>query len=141
MKKFLTLATLSAIASLSLTGCGTAVGVDNPDDSQANYNGGALVTKYAAKNQDYIENVFNASKKALDDLKYFRTGETPGKDKITVYARAHGDLEITVTIAKKVIETKEGQKQEWVTVAVRYGTWGNCQQSQQIVSKISANLR
>lgn len=141
MKKLLTFATLSAIATLSLTGCGTEVGVDNASDSKANYSGGALVTRYQAQNQDYIENVFNATKKALDDLKYFRTGETPAKDKITVFARTHGDLEITVTIYKKVVETKEGQKQEWVYVAVRYGTWGNCQQSQQIVSKISANLR
>lgn len=141
MKKLLTFATLSAIATFSLTGCGTAVGVDNQDDSQADYRGGALVTRYAAKHQDYIENVFNATKKALDELKYFRTGETPGKDKITVFARAHGDLQVTVDIYKKVVETKDGQKQEWVYAAVRYGTWGNCQQSQQIVSKISANLR
>lgn len=142
MKKLLTFATLSAIASLTLTGCGNAtIGVDNPDDPQGNYTLGALESRYAAKNQDYVENVFNATKKALDDLKYFRTGETPGKDRVTVYARAHGDIQITVDIYKKIVETKEGQKQEWVYVAVRYGSWGNCLQSQQIVSKISANLR
>jgi hypothetical protein len=141
MKKLLTFASLSAIASLSLTGCGNEIGVDNNSDTKGTYSMGALETRYEALNQDYIENVFNASKKALDDLKYFRTGETPAKDKITIFARSHGDIETTVTIYKKVVETKEGQKKEWVYVAIRYGTWGNCAQSQLIVSKITANLR
>ena len=140
MKKLLTFAALAAIASLGFTGCETASGVDNPDDSTGYYNMGAFTTRYTAKSQDYIENVFNATKKGLDQLGYYRTGETPSKDKVTVFARAHGDVQITVDIFKKVIEAKDGSKSEWVYVAIRYGTWGNLKESQQIASKISANL-
>lgn len=140
MKKFLTALSLVSIATLGFTGC-TDVGVDNPDDQNATYSTGALQTRYLAKSPEYIENVFNATKKALDQLGYFRTGETPGKDRVTVYARAHGDVSITVDLYKKVVETKEGAKQEWIYASVRYGSWGNCKESQGIVSKITANLK
>lgn len=140
MKKLLSFAALSALAMLGLTGCGTAVGVDNPHDSSGNYAFGALETRYASNGENYIETVFNATKKALDQLGYYRTGETSRQNGVTVYARAHGDIEITVTLTKRIIETKDGQKNEWVYSSIRYGTSGNCQKSQQIVSKISANL-
>lgn len=140
MKKLLSLAALASLATLGLTGCDTAIGVNNPDNSTASYNMGAFTTQYSAKSPEYIENVFMASKKALDQLGYFRTGETPGKDKVTIFARAHGDVQITVDIYKKVIETKEGAKSEWIFVAIRYGTWGNAKECQQIVSKITENL-
>lgn len=142
MKKFLT--ALALVSTFTFAGCssptGTDIGVDNKDDSTATYVAGSMTTRYLAKSPEYIENVFNASKKALDQLGYFRTGETPGKDRVTIYARAHGDISITVDIYKKIVETKEGAKQEWVYVAIRYGTWGNAKESQGIISKISANL-
>ncbi len=141
MKQLLTFAALSAFASLGLTGCGTSVGVDNPHNSTGRYATGTLNTKYAASTEDYIENVNNATKKALDDLRYFRTGESPRQNGITHYARTHGDIEITVDLTKRVEEGKDGQKTQWVYVSVRYGTWGNCEKSQQIISKISANLK
>lgn len=141
MKKLLTFAALASISALSLVGCGTAVGVDAPDDSSGNYSVGTLNVRYAAKGENYIENVNNATKKALDELKYFRTGESPRQNGITHFARVHGDIEVTVTLDKRVTESKEGVKSEWIYVSVRYGSWGNCQKSQQVVSKISANLK
>ncbi len=145
MKKLLSFATLAAVATFGAAGCsptGTEIGVNNPDDSTANYQNatGILTTRYAAKSPEYLETVFDATKRALDELKYFRTGETPRKDGITIYARAHGDVKITVDVDKRVIETKQGAKQEWVYVRVQYGTWGNAKESQIIVSHISDHL-
>lgn len=141
MKKLLSIVALASLASLGLVGCGTNVGVDNPDDTNGSYTQGNLVVRYASKNENYIENINNAAKKALDQLGYFRTGETPRQNGITHYARAHGDIGISVDLAKRVVESKEGEKSEWIFVTVRYGTWGNCQKSQQVVSKISANIK
>ena len=111
----------------------------SPADAQTQSE--TLNVRYAAKVKNYIENVNTAAKKALDQLGYFRTGETPRRDGITHYARTHGDIEVTVDLDKRVIESKEGEKSEWIYVNVRYGSLGNCQQSQQIVSKITANLK
>lgn len=144
MKKLLSLATLTA-AIAGLSGCsptGTEIGVNNQDDSTATYQNvtGVLTTRYSAKSPEYLETVFDATKRALDELKYFRTGETPRKDGITIFARAHGDVKITVDIEKKIIETKQGAKQEWIYVRVNYGSWGNAKESQIIVSHISDHL-
>ena len=141
MKKLLSLAAVAALATLGLTGCGTNVGVDTPDDTNGNYAQGGLTVRYASKGENYIESVNNAAKKALDQLGYFRTGETPRQNGISHYARTHGDIEITVDLNRRVVESKEGEKSEWIYVNVRYGSWGNCQKSQQIVSKITANLK
>lgn len=139
MKKFLPILALAA-ASLSLTGCDTTYAVNNKDDSNGSYQFGAATMRYRSQSPEYINNVFNATNQALTQLGYFRTGETPGKDKVTVFARAVGDVEITVDIYKKVLELKDGSKQDWIYVTVRYGTWGNLKESQSIQSKISQNL-
>lgn len=113
-----------------------------PDELKPDANTtGALTTRYAAKTPDYIENVFNASKKSLDELKYFRTGETPRKDGVTIYARAHGDIAITITLDKKITTGSDGATMEWVDVSIRYGTWGNVAKSTEIVSQISNHLK
>lgn len=139
MKKSLPILALAASA-LSLTGCDTTYAVNNKADSNGTYQLGAATMRYPSQSPEYINNVFNATNQALNQLGYFRTGETPGKDKITVFARAIGDVEITVDIYKKVIENKDRSKQEWIYVTVRYGTWGNLKESQSIQSKISENL-
>jgi hypothetical protein len=57
---------------------------------------------------------------------------------ITVFARAIGDLEVKINVAKF---EDEKTKESYTQVTVKYGFFGNCEQSQQLVSKISANLR
>lgn len=145
MKKLLSFASLAALTSIAAVGCtpaGTDIGVNNPDDDTANYMNatGVLTTRYAAKSPEYIENVFEATKRAFDELKYFRTGETPKADGTKIFARAHGDVQITADITKRVVTTKQGAKQEWIYVAISYGTWGHTKESQVIVSHITDNL-
>jgi len=130
--------------ALAFTGCNTLVGVDNPDSREATFSNvtGSLVTKY---NTTDIDAVFNAVKRAIDsqpDMK--RMGETPeeGANKellgVVVFARAIGDLEIKVEIAKAEDPIT---KQAFTTVTVKYGAFGNLPQSQKLVSIISQNLR
>ncbi|MEY3838167.1 MAG: hypothetical protein RL304_1149 [Verrucomicrobiota bacterium] len=100
-------ASLALLATaLAVTGCNTLIGVDNPDQREASFSNvtGTLVTRY---NTTDLDAVFNAVKRALDsqsDMK--RMGETPdeGPNKellgVTVFARAIGDLEIKVEVAK-----------------------------------------
>ncbi|MDR2981143.1 MAG: DUF3568 domain-containing protein [Puniceicoccales bacterium] len=139
MKKLLSLAMLTALVAFPLSGCITQVGV-NAKNSTADWNSmsGSLTVKYT---DNTIEDVFVATKKGLDQLQFFRTGETLPKDgksgSITVYARAIGDMNITVDIyTAKNTKTKK----EWTQAVIKYGTWGNLQESQKIVSAISENL-
>jgi hypothetical protein len=140
-------ASLALLATaLAVTGCNTLVGVDNPDSREATFSNvtGSLVTKY---NTADINAVFNAVKRAIDsqsDMK--RMGETPDPENaapnelvgVVVYARAIGDLEIKVEIAK--VEDPIS-KQVSTSVTVKYGAFGNLPQSQKLVSIISQNLR
>ena len=138
-------ATLALLATaLAVTGCNTLIGVDNPDQREASFSNatGTLVTRY---NTADIDSVFNAVKRAIDsqsDMK--RMGETPdeGANKellgVVVFARAIGDLEIKVEVAKAEDPIS---KQAFTTVSVKYGAFGNLPQSQKLVSLISQNLR
>ena len=141
-------ASLALLATaLAVTGCNTLIGVDNPDQREASFSNvtGTLVTRY---NTTDLDAVFNAVKRALDsqsDMK--RMGETPepenatGNDLlgvVTVFARAIGDLEIKVEVAKAEDPIS---KQAFTTVSVKYGAFGNLPQSQKLVSLISQNLR
>ncbi len=141
MKPAVSLALLAA--TLAFTGCNTYVGVDNPDHSSSTYSNlaGSLVTRYKAS----PEAVFNAVKRALDSQSdtMKRMGETPklnGNDlqEVTVYARAIGDLEIKVIVEKAEDPIT---REAFTQVTVKYGFLGNCEQSQQIVSRITQNLR
>lgn len=141
MKNAVTYALLAT--ALAFTGCTTYVGVDNPDNSGSMYSNitGTLTTRYKAE----PEVVFNAVKRAVDQQSDImkRMGETQhNKDgeplNITVYSRAIGDLEVKINISKF---EDEKTKESYTVVTIKYGFFGNCEQSQQLVSKISANLR
>lgn len=140
-------ASLALLATaLVVTGCNTLIGVDNPDQREASFSNvtGTLVTRY---NTADIEAVFNAVKRAIDsqsDMK--RMGETPDPENVpakdllsvVVHARAIGDLEIKVEVAKAEDPIS---KQVFTSVSVKYGAFGNLPQSQKLVSLISQNLR
>lgn len=141
MKHLLPILALST--ALALSGCATSVGVDNPDNSTASYAGGALTTTYKSD----VTAVFGATKRALDSMRDLnvlgRVGETEDRSAegelagVTVFARATGDIRITVTIAKAVDAATGGEVTE---VSIRWGYLGNCQQSQQLVHRITQNL-
>lgn len=140
MKNALTLALLAT--ALAFTGC-TQVGVDNTDTREAKFSNltGTLVTRYNAE----PEALFNAVKRTLDALPgTLRTGETDerGANKellsVVVYARTIGDLEIKITVEKAEDEIT---KVAFTQVTVKYGAFGNLPESQQIISKISSNIR
>lgn len=141
MKHLLPILALST--ALALSGCATSVGVDNPDNSTASYAGGALTTTYKSD----VTAVFGATKRALDSMRDLnvlgRVGETEDRSAegelagVTVFARATGDIRITVTIAKAVDAATGGDVTE---VSIRWGYLGNCQQSQQLVHRITQNL-
>lgn len=131
-------------ATLALAGCNTYVGVDNPDQPSSTFSNvtGTLVTRYKAS----PDAVFNAVKRSIDAQRdvMLRTGESESKRannelvEVSVYATAIGDLRIKVDIEKvEDVVTKENFTQ----VTVKYGNLGNCEQSQQIVSRITQNLR
>lgn len=141
MKHLLTVAVLAC--ALALTGCATQVGVNNPDNSSATYSGGNLTTTYKSD----VSTLFAATKRALDSMRDVgvlgRTGETPETDElgtmtaVTVYARAIGDYQVKVTITK-AIDVNTGA--DCTQVSVRWGATGNCQQSQQVIHRITENL-
>lgn len=141
MKHLLILTTLASI--LAITGCSTQVGVNNPDNPTATYSVGSLTTTYKSD----VSTVFAATKRALDSMRDVgvigRTGETPRNDALgeligmTVFARAQGDVSVKVEITK-AIDATTGT--DCTQVNVRWGVSGNCQQSQQVVHRISDNL-
>ena len=141
MKNALALALL--VSAFVLSGCNTSVGVDNAETREGQFSNvtGILVTRYNAD----PEAVFNSVKRTLDSMHgTLRTGETDerGANKelisVTVFARTVGDLEIKIDVAKAEDEIT---KAAYTKVTVKYGFFGNLPESQQIVSKISSNLR
>lgn len=141
MKHLLPITALASV--LALAGCSTQVGVNNPDNPSATYSVGTLTTTYKSD----VSAVFAATKRALDSMRDVgvigRTGETPVTNELgdlvgmTVYARAYGDISVKVEITKA---TDAATGSECTQVNVRWGVAGNCQQSQQIVHRISDNL-
>ncbi len=134
---------LSLLAALFLAGCATQIGVDNSQNREASFSNvtGVLTTRYTSD----TEAVFNAVKRTIDAMPgTLRTGETddrgPNKElnSVIVYARTSGDLEIKVTIEKA---EDEQTKAVFTQVKIKYGAFGNLPESQQIVSKITSNLR
>ena len=134
---------LALLAALVLAGCSTQIGVDNSQNREASYSNvtGVLTTRYTSD----TEAVFNAVKRTIDAMPgTLRTGETDdrGANKelngVIVYARTIGDLEIKITIEKA--EDPE-TKAVFTQVKVKYGAFGNLPESQQLVSKITSNLR
>lgn len=148
MKKFFSILTLGALVALPFAGCTTVVGVRNPQDTNGRWAdlSGTLTVRYP---QSTVEQVFVATKKALDQIKwdettlmYKRTGETLPREndkakRIIVYARGIGDVKVTVTIYTAV-NTKT--KEECTQADISYGAWGNLKESQVIVEAISQNL-
>lgn len=134
---------LAIVSAIALSGCSTAVGVDNPDNSSASWAGGSLTTTYKSD----VNAVFAATKRALDSMRDVnvlgRTGETEsrsGEGELTgikVYARAIGDIQVTVDINRATDAATGGDVTE---VTVRWGMLGNCQQSQQVIHRITQNL-
>lgn len=134
---------LALLAALFLAGCSTQIGVDNSQNREASYSNvsGVLTTRYTSD----TEAVFNAVKRTIDAMPgTLRTGETDDRgankelNSVIVYARTIGDLEIKITIEKA--EDPE-TKAAFTQVRVKYGAFGNLPESQQIVSKITSNLR
>ena len=117
--------------------------MDNSQNREASFSNvtGVLTTRYTSD----AEAVFNAVKRTIDAMPgTLRTGETddrgPNKElnSVIVYARTIGDLEIKITIEKA--EDPE-TKAVFTQVRVKYGAFGNLPESQQLVSKITSNLR
>ena len=134
---------LSLLAALFLAGCATQIGVDNSQNREASFSNvtGVLTTRYTSD----TEAVFNAVKRTIDAMPgTLRTGETDDRgankelNSVIVYARTIGDLEIKITIEKA--EDPE-TKAVFTQVKVKYGAFGNLPESQQLVSKITSNLR
>lgn len=134
---------LPLLLALLLSGCSTQIGVDNSQNREADFSNvtGVLTTRYSSD----AEAVFNAVKRTIDSLpNTLRTGETDerGANKelisVVVFARTVGDLEIRVTIQKTEDEVT---KTVFTQVKVKYGNFGNLPESQQLVSKITSNLR
>jgi hypothetical protein len=134
---------LALLAALVLAGCSTQIGVDNSQNREASYSNvtGVLTTRYTSD----AEAVFNAVKRTIDAMPgTLRTGETDDRgankelNSVIVYARTIGDLEIKITIEKA--EDPE-TKAVFTQVKVKYGAFGNLPESQQLVSKITSNLR
>jgi hypothetical protein len=134
---------LALLAALVLAGCSTQIGVDNSQNREASYSNvtGVLTTRYTSD----TEAVFNAVKRTIDAMPgTLRTGETDDRgankelNSVIVYARTIGDLEIKITIEKA--EDPE-TKAVFTQVKVKYGAFGNLPETQQLVSKITSNLR
>ena len=134
---------LALLAALVLAGCSTQIGVDNSQNREASFSNvtGVLTTRYTSD----TEAVFNAVKRTIDAMPgTLRTGETDDRgankelNSVIVYARTIGDLEIKITIEKA--EDPE-TKAVFTQVRVKYGAFGNLPESQQLVSKITSNLR
>ncbi len=134
---------LALLAALVLAGCSTQIGVDNSQNREASFSNvtGVLTTRYTSD----TEAVFNAVKRTIDAMPgTLRTGETDERgankelNSVIVYARTIGDLEIKITIEKA--EDPE-TKAVFTQVRVKYGAFGNLPESQQLVSKITSNLR
>lgn len=134
---------LVLLAALVLAGCSTQIGVDNSQNREASFSNvtGVLTTRYTSD----TEAVFNAVKRTIDAMPgTLRTGETDDRgankelNSVIVYARTIGDLEIKITIEKA--EDPE-TKAVFTQVKVKYGAFGNLPESQQLVSKITSNLR
>jgi len=141
MKHILPILTL--VSTLAISGCTTAVGVDNPDNSSASWSGGSLTTTYKSD----VTAVFVASKRALDGMRDLgilgRVGETEHRagegelTGVTLYARAIGDVQVTIDINKASDATTGA---DCTSTTVRWGTLGNCQQSQQVIHRITQSL-
>ena len=134
---------LALLAAFVLAGCSTQIGVDNSQNREASFSNvtGVLTTRYTSD----TEAVFNAVKRTIDAMPgTLRTGETDDRgankelNSVVVYARTIGDLEIKITIEKA--EDPE-TKAVFTQVKVKYGAFGNLPESQQLVSKITSNLR
>ena len=134
---------LALLAALVLAGCSTQIGVDNSQNREASFSNvtGVLTTRYTSD----TEAVFNAVKRTIDAMPgTLRTGETDDRgankelNSVVVYARTIGDLEIKITIEKAEDEIT---KAVFTQVRVKYAAFGNLPESQQLVSKITSNLR
>ena len=134
---------LALLAALVLAGCSTQIGVDNSQNREASFSNvtGVLTTRYTSD----TEAVFNAVKRTIDAMPgTLRTGETDDRgankelNSVIVFARTIGDLEIKITIEKA--EDPE-TKAVFTQVQVKYGAFGNLPECQQLVSKITSNLR
>lgn len=134
---------LALLAAFVLAGCSTQIGVDNSQNREASFSNvtGVLTTRYSSD----TEAVFNAVKRTIDAMPgTLRTGETDDRgankelNSVIVYARTIGDLEIKITIEKA---EDEQTKAVFTQVKVKYGAFGNLPESQQLVSKITSNLR
>lgn len=106
----------------------------------ADFINGTLEAQVVGPKSSDIDSVFIATKKALDDLEYFRTGESLGKDSVIIYARAHGDIDITVKITRTATELPDGKMNDRITLAIRYDNFGNETQSIRIRNKIDELL-
>jgi len=140
MKRFLSIFALGMLATAAFTGCDTLLQVEGPDPhGHWNSVAGILTVKYP---QSTLESAFEAASKGLDSLGYYRTGENrprdADKEKIyVVYARAIGDVKITVKIYTAT-DIKAGT--EWVQADIGYGAWGNLEESQKIQAAIAKYL-
>jgi len=142
MKKILPLAFLS-LAAAGFTGCTEKVGVDNPDDTVGywyHFGSGTLDVRYIGKT---LDQVFQAAIRGVDQYGAKRVGEdrpVPGKSDqnyYRIYARTDGDIKLTVQLTPR---RNPENKTEWIEVSVQFGSFGNLQESQRVVSFISKNI-
>ena len=132
MKAILT--TFLTICSLIIAGCATPVAIDpaTGEEQTANYTSG----NFYAPLDVPIKDIFRVAIAELDDMGYFRTGETHRENEITIFARAVGDDKVTGRAS--INEDPEVSAQS--IVRIRVGLLGNLPESQKIFSQIRAAL-
>lgn len=122
------IASLSAISLFSLTGCWAAVGAGAGGGTVAYLDG-----SMGAHLDHPFESVFDASLKAMEDLKYTTTSQTADARNAEIIARNAKDDKIKIEI--EYVSEKSSK------VEIRVGVFGDQELSMQILDQIKKNLQ
>lgn len=142
MKKILAISLLAAAAAFS--GC-TTVTVDIPGSEHA---GDAVWTRRTLENVRYYKSDVEAVKAAAIDagrsLGLYYAGDTPSKYGTELYFCGPKFVKITIDITRRAPKPSKNPAvptpPEYTEVSIVYGTWGDLDASQALVSGISKNL-
>lgn len=143
MKKILAISLLAASAAFSAC---TSVTVNIPDEK---YAGEATWTRRTLENVRYyshdVEAVKAAAIKAGRELGLYYAGDTPFQYGTELYFCGPKFVKITVDITRRAPKPSKNSNvtnlPEYTEVAIVYGTWGDLEASQELVSKITENLK
>lgn len=142
MKKILAFSLLAAAASFS--GC-TKVTVDIPGSKFA---GEAVWTRRTLENVRYYNSDVEAVKAATiatcRELDLYYAGDTPSKYGTELFFCGPKFVKITIDITHRAPKAPKGSDlpppQPYTELAIVYGTWGDLNASQAIISGISKRL-